>query len=148
MTMAIELKPARPRIGDLVECLTDSITDMSDRVIQALCVNCEYFDGGGMAKVSKARETMFPPLHGDCGHRNGPNFETTSTDTCSFFLPDSSTWPGEGIDPDPGKVNDPDCRHTDLEYLARLRQARKLTSAERAFTLRLQEAISGAQEDE
>ena len=66
----------------------------SEIPVQALCMNCEYFDGGGMALVAAARES-YDVLHGDCLNRKGPNFETKSTDTCSFFYLDSTTWPAE-----------------------------------------------------
>ena len=61
-------------------------------MLEPLCVNCEYFDGGGLKKVLDAR-VYGEVLHGDCGNSKAPNFETRSIDTCQEFYPDSTTWP-------------------------------------------------------
>ncbi len=62
--------------------------------VQHLCMNCEYFDGGGSKTVLAAREGK-RVVHGDCLNRRGPRFETRSIDSCAFFFLDSGTWPSD-----------------------------------------------------
>lgn len=56
---------------------------------QRVCVNCEYFDGGGQRKVEQARKTG-NTLGGDCLNPGSSRFETKSDQTCPVFFPDSS----------------------------------------------------------
>jgi len=51
------------------------------------CAYCEYFDGGGQARIERARATD-TVLHGDCLNRRSPRFTTDSTDTCPEFYPE------------------------------------------------------------
>lgn len=66
----------------------------SRETVEHLCMNCEYFDGGGLKMVLAARAGG-DVVHGDCLNSGGPSFETTSADSCSFFYPDSGTWPSD-----------------------------------------------------
>lgn len=59
-----------------------------------MCMNCEYFDGGGEKEVLAARAGE-KVVHGDCLNTKGTSFETSSSDSCAFFYPDSVTWPDD-----------------------------------------------------
>ena len=51
------------------------------------CAWCEYFDGGGLAAVQRAREGG-RVVHGDCLNPSSRRFGTTSDDSCAFFVSD------------------------------------------------------------
>lgn len=48
------------------------------------CAFCEYFDGGGAARVAHAVKAD-EVLAGDCLNLLSPRFQTTSHDTCRMF---------------------------------------------------------------
>jgi hypothetical protein len=50
------------------------------------CSFCEYFDGGGLARVLEAREKG-AELGGDCLNSRSPRLQTTSLGTCEHFYP-------------------------------------------------------------
>lgn len=52
------------------------------------CAMCEYFDGGGRARVVRARAGGV--VLGDCLNRLSPHFTVASNDTCHEFTPNSS----------------------------------------------------------
>jgi hypothetical protein len=59
----------------------------------ALCINCEYYDGGGL------RQSGVPfSLHGDCLNSRSPRFQTTADQTCKEFFPCSTRWPDSDHD--------------------------------------------------
>lgn len=51
------------------------------------CAFCEFFDGGGLARVAEAIGTG-TPIPGDCLNSRSPRFQTTSHGTCDEFYPD------------------------------------------------------------
>lgn len=53
------------------------------------CCFCEYFDGGGLAAVNRARKGE-EQIEGDCLNSHSPRFQTKSDDTCDVFCRDSS----------------------------------------------------------
>lgn len=55
---------------------------------KALCINCEYFDGGGLMADGRPKND-----NGDCLNRASPRFTTTVEGTCREFFPCSSRWP-------------------------------------------------------
>jgi hypothetical protein len=57
-------------------------------MIDAICANCEYFDGGGLGADNKSRK-----VHGDCLNSYSPRFETSAHMTCGQFFPCTVRWP-------------------------------------------------------
>lgn len=52
-----------------------------------ICAFCEYFDGGGEARVARAiRDDA--SLDGDCLCPRSSRLQTSSKETCSLFLKD------------------------------------------------------------
>jgi len=65
-------------------------------MIESTCAFCEYFDGGGLVRVTRARDAGADPVGGDCLNRRSPRFETTSADTCPEFYQDTTFEDGRG----------------------------------------------------
>ena len=55
------------------------------------CKWCEYFDGGGLAIVQRAREGS-DGVDGDCLNSRAPHFQTGSDDTCQMFFATTEDW--------------------------------------------------------
>lgn len=53
------------------------------------CAWCEYFDGGGLARVEVAHTTG-ERVAGDCHNPASGRFTTDSDDTCPAFYPDTT----------------------------------------------------------
>lgn len=53
--------------------------------MKTTCAFCEHFDGGGLAKVTRARLGLLI-IQGDCHNAQSPRFTTASDDTCGQFL--------------------------------------------------------------
>ncbi len=62
------------------------------RATQRTCAFCEYFHGGGLARVQVARDGGSPVL-GDCLNWGSPRFTTSSDQTCDCFLSDTGIEP-------------------------------------------------------
>lgn len=59
-----------------------------DEEPEALCRNCEYFDGGGLGPHHELTNHR-----GDCCNKASPRFTTLADDTCNKFFPCSTRWP-------------------------------------------------------
>ena len=62
---------------------------------ETTCSWCEYFDGGGLNQVLRAREAD-AALEGDCLCPQSPRFQTTSKMTCEAFVLDEQWRRREG----------------------------------------------------
>jgi len=60
---------------------------------QALCRNCEYFDGGGLTDEGQPRNS-----DGDCHNLWSPRFTTSADQFCAAFFPCSTRWPNADRD--------------------------------------------------
>jgi hypothetical protein len=55
---------------------------------EAICRNCESFDGGGLSP-----DGVPINFEGDCLNSQAPSFQTNQDKTCRKFFPCSTRWP-------------------------------------------------------